>query len=84
MTVQDRTVGCIVDEVTQVVRVAADQVQPVPIAMAAASRRYVAGLAKLDDRLMIILDVDKLFGPDEIDLDPAATSPPATPTESGE
>ena len=31
VNVHDKTIGCIVDEVTQVMRIAADQVQPVPI-----------------------------------------------------
>ena len=90
VTVHDKTIGCIVDEVTQVVRVAADQVQPVPIAMTAVAKRYIAGLARLDERLVIILDIDKLFGPDEIELDPASlphpvatASSPMSPTESG-
>ena len=89
MTVHDKTIGCIVDEVTQVIRVAADQVQPVPIAMTAAARRYIAGLARLEERLVIILDVEKLFGPDEIELDPAsfphpvATASPSSLSESG-
>ncbi|WP_435018273.1 chemotaxis protein CheW [Tundrisphaera sp. TA3] len=89
VTVHDRTIGCIVDEVTQVIRVAADQVQPVPVAMTALAKRYIAGLARLEDRLVIIIDIEKLFGPDEIDLEPApgphpiATSSPTSPTESG-
>jgi purine-binding chemotaxis protein CheW len=65
VTVQDRTVGCIVDEVTQVMRIDAGQVQPVPIAMAAAARRFIAGVARSEDRLLIILDTDRLFGPDD-------------------
>jgi purine-binding chemotaxis protein CheW len=88
VNVHDRTIGCIVDEVTQVIRVAADQVQPVPIAMTAVAKRYIAGLARLDDRLVIILDIDKLFGPDEIELDPSeiphvvASKTPIGPIES--
>ncbi len=89
VNVHDKTIGCIVDEVTQVVRVSADQIQPVPIAMAALAKRHIAGLARLDDRLVIILDIDKLFGQDEIDLEsaglshPVATSSPLSHTESG-
>ncbi len=74
VTVQDRTVGCIVDEVTEVMRISGDQVQPVPISMAALARRFIAGLARLDDRLLIILDTDKLFGQDEIDLHAGAVA----------
>jgi len=65
-----KTVGLIVDEVTQVMKVAADQVQPVPISVTAIARRYISGLARLEDGLLIILDIDKLFDPH--DLDPVA------------
>ena len=39
-----------------------------PASVAAAARQYVSGLAKLDDRLVIILDIDTLFDPNELDL----------------
>ena len=90
VTVGDKTVGCIVDEVTQVMRITGDQVQPVPVSMSAVAKRFIAGLARLEDRLLIILDTDKLFGPDEADLDLASTIPPAptprpeAPPEKGE
>jgi purine-binding chemotaxis protein CheW len=64
----DKTVGCIVDEVTQVMRITADQIQPVPVSVAALARRYIAGIARLEDRLLIILDIDKLFDPSELEL----------------
>jgi purine-binding chemotaxis protein CheW len=79
VTVHDKTVGCIVDEVTQVMRITADQIQGVPVSMASVARRFIAGLARLEDRLLIILDTDKLFAAEE--LDPASASPSSpTPT----
>jgi purine-binding chemotaxis protein CheW len=74
--VHDKTIGCIVDEVTQVIRVSAEQVQPVPIAMTAVAKKYIAGLARIDERLVIILDIEKLFGPDEAEFDPSLISQP--------
>lgn len=76
VTVHDKTVGCIVDEVTQVMRIAADQIQAIPVSMAAAARRFVSGLARLDDRLIILLDTDRLFTPDELDPAWSSQSPP--------
>lgn len=61
VNVQDRTVGCIVDAVTQVMRINRDQIQPSPLATNGGSCRYVSGLARLDERLLIMLDVEKLF-----------------------
>jgi purine-binding chemotaxis protein CheW len=89
VTIQDKTVGCIVDEVTQVMRITADQFQPVPISMASVAKRYIAGLARLEDRLLIILDIDRLLGPDDAALelasDPQSTSTPipTRPLENG-
>jgi purine-binding chemotaxis protein CheW len=74
LTIQDKTFGCIVDEVTQVMRIAAEQLQPVPIAMSAAATRSIAGLARLDDRLIIILDIDNLFGSDVAGFDAASVA----------
>lgn len=80
----DKTVGFVVDEVTQVMRVAADQIQPVPISVSSSARRYIAGIARLDEKLLILLDIDNLFDPAEIDLGPASApfsdlSPDSTP-----
>ncbi len=89
VTVHDKILGCIVDEVTRVVRIGADQVQPLPISMARSSRRYISGLAKLDDRLLIILDIEKLFDSEELEIDGGAlvgepaSLPVTNPTESG-
>jgi purine-binding chemotaxis protein CheW len=74
VTINDKTVGCIVDEVTQVMRITAEQFQPVPISMAAVAKQFIAGLARLEDRLLILLDIDRLFGPVELELDPASST----------
>jgi purine-binding chemotaxis protein CheW len=70
VNVHDKTVGCIVDAVTQVMRINRDQVQPPPLSVLAVAHQYISGLARLEDRLLIILDIDQLF--DEQSL--AATS----------
>jgi purine-binding chemotaxis protein CheW len=61
VNIHDKTVGCIVDAVTQVMRINRDQIQPPPLSVLAISHQYIAGLARLDDRLMIILDIERLF-----------------------
>jgi purine-binding chemotaxis protein CheW len=66
VNVHDKTVGCVVDAVTQVMRINRDQIQPPPLGVLAVNHQYLAGLAKLDDRLVIILDIDKLFGAEEL------------------
>ena len=66
----DKTVGCVVDEVTQVMRVSADQIQAVPISVSGAARRFISGVARLEDQLLIVLDIDRLFDPSELELGP--------------
>jgi purine-binding chemotaxis protein CheW len=61
VNIQDKTVGCIVDAVTQVMRINREQIQPPPLSVLAVSQQYIAGLARLDDRLLIILDIERLF-----------------------
>jgi purine-binding chemotaxis protein CheW len=61
VNIHDKTVGCIVDAVTQVMRINRDQIQPPPLSVLAISHQYIEGLARLDDRLMIILDIERLF-----------------------
>lgn len=73
VNVHDKTVGCIVDAVTQVMRINRDQIQPPPLSVLAVSHQYISGLARLEDRLLIILDIDRLF--DEQSLAVAAAAP---------
>jgi purine-binding chemotaxis protein CheW len=61
VNIHDKTVGCIVDAVTQVMRINGDQIQPPPLAVLAVAHQYIAGLARLEDRLLIILDIERLF-----------------------
>jgi purine-binding chemotaxis protein CheW len=68
VNVHDKTVGCIVDAVTQVMRINRDQIQPPPLGVAAGAYQYLAGLARLDDRLLILLDIEKVFHAEEAAL----------------
>lgn len=77
VNVHDKTVGCIVDAVTQVMRINRDQIQPPPLGVLAVNHQYLAGLAKLDDRLMIILDIEKLFEAEELAA-PLSSAPVAS------
>ena len=60
LQVGDRRMGCVVDNVSQVVRIADGDVGPAPDTITA-SAPYVIGFAKYHDRLLILLDVEELF-----------------------
>lgn len=70
LNVHGKTVGCIVDAVTRVMRLGADQIQPPPTTVLAVARNYISGLAKLEEQLIIILDVERLFDPAELVAEP--------------
>jgi purine-binding chemotaxis protein CheW len=60
--VQDSTIGMIVGAVSEVLRIPADQVEP-PCSLASTSHSdYVRSIAKIDDRLIILLELDRLLG----------------------
>jgi len=61
VNVHDKTIGCVVDAVTRVMRINQDQIQPPPPGVGGETSRYLAGLARRDDGLLILLDIDKLF-----------------------
>lgn len=66
VNLNEKTIGCVVDAVTRVMRLTVDQIQPAPTTMMSISQRYISGLAKLEDRLLIVLDVEKLFDPSDL------------------
>lgn len=54
--------GIIVDGVTEVLRLSASQVEP-PVGMSGTvGIDYVAGVGKLEERLLILLNLDKVLG----------------------
>ena len=54
-------VGFIVDAVSEVLRIPADTVEPTPPVAAGVDSEYISGVGKLQDRLLILLDLDKLL-----------------------
>ncbi|MBC7074941.1 MAG: chemotaxis protein CheW [Syntrophomonadaceae bacterium] len=59
--VEGQTVGVIVDEVSEVLRLPAENIEPPPAAAGGISADYLTGVGKVDDRLLILLDMDKIL-----------------------
>lgn len=55
------TVGLIVDSVSEVLRISPDTVEPPPAMAGTLESDYIKGIGKLQDRLLILLDIDKLL-----------------------
>ncbi|MEX1041018.1 MAG: chemotaxis protein CheW [Pirellulaceae bacterium] len=61
MNVSGKTIGIIVDAVNEVLRIAQEQISAPPPTVAGLGREYLTGLVKLDKRLLILLDIDKIL-----------------------
>lgn len=58
---KERTVGIVVDAVSEVYNVTDEQIRPPPDLGGVISMDYVKGLATLDEKMIILLDIDKLI-----------------------
>ena len=75
VNIGQRTMGCTVDMVSQVLRIPQDSIQPAPETVTADGAHYISGFAKLEGRLMILLDIDELLDPEQLDLRISNTRP---------
>jgi purine-binding chemotaxis protein CheW len=66
VTGSERTrVGLIVDGVSEVLSVSDDAIEATPGLAAGEDTGFLRGIVKLEDRLVILLRLDNLFGTDE-------------------
>lgn len=59
--VAGQTVGFVVDEVTEVLRIAEESVEPAPATTSSVDSAFIRGIGKIDDRLIILLDLERVF-----------------------
>jgi purine-binding chemotaxis protein CheW len=65
--VGDNVVGMVVDSVSEVLRLSTSNVEPAPeIISAKIKADYLKGVGKLDDRLLILLDLEKVLSDEEM------------------
>ncbi|GAB6059969.1 chemotaxis protein CheW [Desulfonatronum parangueonense] len=58
-------VGFVVDSVSEVLRIPASTVEPPPPIISGIESEYISGVGKLADRLLILLDLDRLLSKGE-------------------
>ncbi len=61
----DKVVGFLVDKVKEVIRVEKSIIEPPPDLTTSVNANYITGVAKLQDRLLILLDLDKVLSSNE-------------------
>jgi purine-binding chemotaxis protein CheW len=64
--VDDITVGMIVDSASEVIQISDDNIEPAPSMVGGIDSDYISGVGKVDERLLILLNLQKILKPDEI------------------
>lgn len=63
---RNATVGFIVDGVSQVMKMSAEDLSPAPAGATGCDAEAIRGVGNMGDRLVIILDLEKMFSADEM------------------
>jgi len=63
--IDGQTMGMIVDSVSEVLRIPATTIEPTPDVVTSVDSDYIRGVAKLDNRLLIYLDLAKILTGEE-------------------
>lgn len=65
--ISEKTIGFVVDEVQEVLRISTDITEKPPELVAGLDSEYITAVAKLEDRLLILLDLEKTLANDELE-----------------
>ena len=65
--ISNMIVGFVVDSVSEVLRIPAATVEPPPPVVAGVESEYISGVGKLQARLLILLDLDKLLSSEDME-----------------
>jgi purine-binding chemotaxis protein CheW len=68
LNISGHTMGMVVDSVSDVITLAADQIKAPPELGTVFNTDYLIGLGTLDERMLILVDIDKLMSSDDMGL----------------
>ena len=68
LNINGRVVGMVVDSVSDVTTLTPEQVKPAPEMGTAFSSDYLVGLGTIDERMLILVNIDKLMSSEEMGL----------------
>ena len=61
LNIKGRVMGIVVDSVSDVMTLTPDQMRPAPDMGTAFESQYIIGLGTIDERMLILMDIDKLM-----------------------
>lgn len=61
VTVKDRLIGLLVDQVSDILSVAIDEIGPIPETDASHQTPFLSGVVTINDQMVILLDLNTLF-----------------------
>ena len=68
LNMASRVMGMVVDSVSDVITLSPEQIKPAPEMGAVLDTDYLIGLGTLNERMLILVDIDKLMSSDEMGL----------------
>ena len=68
LNLRHRVVGIVVDSVSDVMEIATENIQPAPEVESAIDSACIAGLGSVSDRMLILLDIEKLMSSEDMGL----------------
>jgi purine-binding chemotaxis protein CheW len=68
LNINGHTIGVVVDSVSDVVTLTPDQIKPAPEMGTAFNSDYLMGLGTVDERMLILIDIDRLMSSSEMGL----------------
>ncbi len=72
LNVAERVVGIVVDGVSDVIELNSDNLRPAPTFSSTLDTRYILGLGAVDERMIIVVDIERLMCSPEMALMDAA------------
>ena len=68
LNLSKRVVGVVVDSVSDVLTLAADQIKAAPSLSTSLDTRYIIGLGTVDQRMLILIDIERLMTGKDMEL----------------
>lgn len=65
INLNDKQIGFLVDEASQTVRIDDSNIDPTPEVISGIERKYITGVGKIDNRLVILIDLEKVLTDDD-------------------